>query len=298
MKIEDLVNSFLEYVEKELNYSVVTKKDYERDLKIFTDFLDIKKYNYISLKKEQIMEYLKYLDGFKYQNRSVSRNLSSIRSFYNYLVEIKVLENNIFKRIKNPKVSRKLPNYLSIVEIENVLESIKDDTKENIRNKFIFELIYSTGLRVGEVSNIKLSDMDFNEKSIRILGKGSKERIVYYGELAENYLNDYLKIRDEFLIKGNIEYLLINKIGGKLSTSSIQQIINKIMINSNVNHKISPHTLRHTYATHLLDEGADLKSVQELLGHESLNTTEIYTHVSNERLRKEYLAYHPNKNRK
>lgn len=298
MKIEDLVNSFLEYVEKELNYSLVTKKDYERDLKIFTDFLDIKKYNYISLKKEQIMEYLKYLDGFKYQNRSVSRNLSSIRSFYNYLVEIKVLENNIFKRIKNPKVSRKLPNYLSIVEIENVLESIKDDTKENIRNKFIFELIYSTGLRVGEVSNIKLSDMDFNEKSIRILGKGSKERIVYYGELAENYLNDYLKIRDEFLIKGNIEYLLINKIGGKLSTSSIQQIINKIMINSNVNHKISPHTLRHTYATHLLDEGADLKSVQELLGHESLNTTEIYTHVSNERLRKEYLAYHPNKNRK
>jgi len=298
MKIEDGLKLYLKYIEKELNYSNLTRENYKRDIFIYKEFLDIYGYNYITIDKSKIIDYLKYLDGFKYKNKSISRNLSSLRAFYSYLVEIKIISINVFKRVRNPKVSKKLPNYLSIVEVEEILDGIDEITKEDIRNKCLFELMYSTGLRVSEVSDLLLKDIDLKEKSIRVMGKGSKERIVYYGECLSNLLDKYLKVRNEFLVDKNSEYLFINKLGNKLSRQSIEYIINKIMFKSDVNHKISPHTLRHTYATHLLDNGADLKSVQELLGHESLDTTEIYTHVSNERLRSEYMKYHPNRERK
>ena len=297
MKIEEAIKYFLEYIIKELNYSEKTRNNYERDLIIYKDFLDIKKYSYLTIKKNDIMEYLKYLDSFKYSNKTISRNLSSLRSFYSYLVDIKGINNNVFKRIKNPKVEKKLPNYLSHDEIDKIIDLLDEKTKEEIRDKCIFELLYSTGLRVSELSDLQLKDIDFKEKSIRVFGKGSKERIVYYGEFASELLNKYMYVRNEFLINGNVEYLFINKIGSKLSRQSIEGIINRITKKTLVKHKITPHTLRHTYATHLLDEGADLRSVQELLGHENLDTTEIYTHVSNERLRNEYFKYHPNKNR-
>lgn len=297
MKIEELIDKYLEYVEKELNYSKMTKIDYESDLRIYKDFLNGRNYNYLNINKDEIIEYLKYLDDLKYQNRSISRMLSSIRSFYNYLEEIKLIESNIFKRIRNPKVSKKLPNYLSIVEIESILDTISEDNMGGIRDKCLFELMYSTGLRVSEVSNLCIKDVDLNEKSIRVLGKGNKERIVYFGEVTLKLLNEYLNIRECFLKRGNIDYLFVNNNGECLSRQSIEYIVNKIMKNSLINHKISPHTLRHSYATHLLDNGADLRSVQELLGHENLNTTEVYTHVSKEYLRSEYLKYHPNNKR-
>jgi len=297
MKMEDAIKKYLEYVEKELNYSKLTKINYEGDLNNYRDFLKIKNYDYIKINKEQIIEYLKYLDNLKYQNKTISRMLSSLRSFYNYLTEIKLIDNNIFKRVKNPKVSKKLPNYLSIVEVETIMDTISGETDNDIRDKCLFEFLYSTGLRVSEVSDLKIKDIDFSQNSVRVLGKGSKERIVYFGDITLNLLNKYLKVRNNFLKKDNIEYLFINNNGEKLSRQSIEYIISKIMKKSGINHKISPHTLRHTYATHLLDNGADLKSVQELLGHENLDTTEVYTHVSKERLRSEYLKYHPNKNR-
>lgn len=297
MKIEDVISKYLEYVIKELNYSEETLKNYRNDLNNYCTFLKNKKINYLTINKEEIMAYLKYLDSLKYSNNTTSRHLSSLRSFYNYLVEIKMLKTNIYKRIRNPKVEKKLPNYLNIIEIENILESIEEKTKEDIRNKCLFEMLYSTGIRVSEASNIKIKDIDKGTLSIRIFGKGSKERIVYYGNLAEKILNKYLEVRNEFLIKGDNDYLFLNKNGDKLSRSSMEYIINKIIDKSCVNHKISPHVLRHSFATHLLDNGADLRSVQELLGHENMNTTEIYTHVSNERLKAAYLKYHPNKNR-
>lgn len=297
MKIEDGIKKYLEYIKKELNYSNMTINSYESDLKIFRDFLVLRNYNYLKMNKDMIMEYLKYLDNLKYQNKSISRMLSSIRSFYNYLEEVKVINNNIFLSIRNPKVSKKLPNYLSIVEIENILDSMKEDNNKDIRDKCLFELMYSTGLRVSEVSNIKIKDIDLKEKSVRVLGKGSKERIVYFGDVCLNYIDKYLNIRNEFIKNSDIEYLFINDNGEKLSRQSIEYIINKIMKKSLINHKMSPHTLRHTYATHLLDNGADLRSVQELLGHDNLNTTEVYTHVSKEYLRSEYLKYHPNNKR-
>jgi tyrosine recombinase XerC len=295
--MKELIDSYLIYLDKELNYSDDTIDNYRRDLNNYCDYLNKNNISYKKITKLEILDYLKYLDDIKLNNKSISRHLSSLRSFYNYLVEIKELDSNIFKRIKNPKVEKKLPNYLNIIEVEDIINEIPIKTKEDIRNKCIFELLYSTGIRVSEASDLKYKDIDKNSMSIRIFGKGSKERIVYYGEVFSDTLNKYLQVRDKFLINGNIDYLFINKNGNKLSRQSIEGIINKIIKNSSVNHKISPHVLRHTFATHLLDNGADLRSVQELLGHENLNTTEIYTHISNERLRNAYLKYHPNKKR-
>ncbi len=293
MNIEEISKKYFEYLDKELNYSKQTIIDYQYDLKLYINYIKKKKINYLKITKEEIINFLKILDRRKLSNKSISRILSGIRSFYNYLTEIKLIETNIFKRIKNPKVERKLPNYLNIVELEDTLNSIND---KDIMSKCIFELIYSTGVRVSEVSNIKLQDIDMQNKTIRIIGKGNKERIVYFGNTALNYLNDYLLFREEHNIN-NIDYLFINTLGHKMTRQNIEYIINKISKNSKVKTKITPHTLRHTFATHLLDNGADIRSVQELLGHENLNTTEIYTHVSNERLRAAYLKYHPNKKR-
>lgn len=296
MKIEEAIKKYLEYLEYELNYSKLTKDSYANDLSLYKDYVSKQKINYLIIDKDQIMDFLKYLDSLKFTNKTISRHLSSLRSFYNYLVEIKLIDNNIFKRIKNPKVEKKLPNYLSIVEIDEVIDNYKIECKEDIRDICIFELLYSTGIRVSEASNIKLKDIDLSNRQIRVMGKGSKERIVYFGMPCEKRLNAYLKVRNEFL-KYASDYLFINQKGGKLSRESIEYLINKIIEKSSIKHKVSPHTLRHTFATHLLDNGADLKSVQEMLGHENLNTTEIYTHVSNERLRSVYLACHPNKKR-
>ncbi len=298
MKIDEAIEKFLEYLNKELNYAKMTIIDYESDLKIYKDYLEVNKINYLNINKENIMNFLKYLDKLKYTNKTISRHLSTLRSFYNYLVEIKLLENNIFKRIRNPKVAKKLPNYLNILEIEEIMDKLEENSKENIRDKCLFELFYATGIRVSEASDIKLKDIDMNTFSIRIFGKGSKERIVYFGDCAQDLINKYLNVRNEFLKNQENDYLFLNKMGNKLQRGSIEYIINKIEKKLTNKHKITPHTLRHTFATHLLDNGADLRSVQELLGHESLNTTEIYTHVSNERLRAAYNKYHPDKNRK
>lgn len=297
MKIEEAINKFLEYLEKELNYTKMTIIDYQEDLNLFANYINNNKLNYLNLTKNDIIMYLKYLDSKKYCNKSISRFLSSLRHFYTYLVEIKLIEENIFKRIRNPKVEKKLPNYLNVLEVDDLLKLLKEDTKENIRNKCLVELLYSTGIRVSEASNIKLKDIDMNNMTIRVFGKGRKERIAYFGYSLKDILKKYLKVRSEFFKKGEIDYLFVNSIGGKLSRQSIENIFSNISKMEGVKHKLSPHTLRHSYATHLLNDGADLRSVQELLGHENLNTTEIYTHVSNERLKEEYLKYHPDRNR-
>ncbi len=296
MKIDEAIKKFLEYIIKELNYSENTKDDYAFDLKVFEEYLNKKNLNYQNLTKENVMSYLKYLDSLKWKNSSISRNISAIRSFYNYLVDIKYLEFNVFKRIKNPKIEKKLPNYLSISEVETILESIHTDDEIGIRNKCLFELIYATGMRVSEVAEVKLCDIDLENKTIRVTGKGAKMRMTYFGSTTKETLMAYLSVRDN-LLKSASEYLFVNAKGKPCSRQSIENYINNIMKYSLVNHKISPHTLRHTFATHLLNNGADLRSVQELLGHENLDTTEIYTHVSNARLRSVYLKCHPNKKR-
>ena len=289
-----IILNFLNFLKKEKNYSDKTIINYQNDLEEYFNFFKINNYGDLDIKKEDIRAYLRHLDDLKYSSSTISRHLSSLRSFYNYLNIKNYYNKNLFKNIKNPKKTKKLPNFLQINEIEDILKNtdISNNIYLNIRNKLIIELFYSTGVRIQELVSIKLDDINKLDKSIRVLGKGNKERIVYYGDVLAYDLNDYLNdARDNLMPK--CDYLILNKYGNKITTRGVSEILEKIIKKSAIKHKITPHTIRHTFATHLLNNGADLKTVQDLLGHESLSTTGIYTHVSNERLRKVYLETHP-----
>lgn len=292
--MDKLINDYLAYLEYERKYSVKTIESSKNDIELFFIYCKENNLDYKNLKIEDARGYLKYLDKLNYKNTSTSRMLSSLRGFYRYLMIKKEVNVNYFKLLSNPKKEKKVPNYLQYDEFEKIIRSIPCDTALSKRNYLIVELLYATGIRVSELVNIKIKDITSKERSIRIIGKGNKERIVYYGEYAEKALDDYLKNgRNELLKNKNSDYLLVNHLGNKLTTAGIRDILEKIVVAASLKHKMSPHTLRHTFATHLLSEGADLRAVQELLGHESLSTTQIYTHVGLDRLRNEYLKAHP-----
>lgn len=293
--MDKLIQKFIEYLEYEKGYSKKTIISYEKDLELFNKYL--KENNIKEIKNIEynvIRKYLSYLHDNKYESTSVSRKISALRSFFKYNIKEKVITNNPMTLISNPKKEKKLPKYLNYEEIEKLLNSIEMDKKEGIQERLIIELLYSTGIRVSELVNIKIKDIKIKENQINILGKGNKERIVLFGEKAKEIIKIYLNAyKDEFT--GNIsnQYLLINKKGKQLTTNKIELIVKDVLKKSALKLNISPHTLRHTFATHMLDSGADLKSVQELLGHENLKTTAIYTHISNERLKHVYINSHP-----
>lgn len=289
-------NKFLQFLEKELNYSEQTIINYNFDLEEYEKYLTKNKINYLLVKRDDIRKYLKYLDSKNLKNSSIARHLSSLRSFYNYLVNDKKIETNLFLSIRNPKLEKKLPNFLSLNEMGELLDSISLESASDYRNRLIVELLYATGCRVSELCHIKINDIDFNNKSIKILGKGKKERIVFYGEYAEVYLNKYLEnYRDSLLQENKSPYLLLSDKGNCLTINEVEIIIDKLVKKISLKKHVTPHTLRHTFATHLLNHGADIKSVQELLGHASLNTTGIYTHVTSEQTKRIYLANFPRK---
>ena len=296
MNLEDNIKNFCLFLKNERRYSNNTVENYSKNLKIYFDYLKTKKINYLKINVQEIREYLKQLDDKKYSINSISQNLSSIRQFYNYLIINNSIMDNPFKKIRNPKKEKRLPNFLQGDEYDEIIKSINLETDLDYRNRLIIELIYATGVRVTELVNIKINDINIKEQEIKIHGKGNKERIVLFGEYAKEYIIDYLDNHRPF----NNEYLLLNNKGQKLSRRGIELIIDKVVGKTNLKHKISPHVLRHTFATDMLNNGADLKSVQELLGHESLSTTQIYTHITNERLRSVYLSSFPrnNKNKK
>lgn len=288
--------SFLNYLRVELNYSPNTIKSYESELLKFNEYLEMEELDYLKINKDNVRSYLKYLDNLKYKNSSIGRNISALRSFYRFLVIKERIGKNIFASIRNPKIERKLPNFLSELDMERILEfSTNENYKPNIytsRDLLIIELLYDTGCRVDELVNIKLKDINQTEKSIKVLGKGAKERIVFYGEYGREYLESYLIDREVLLNGRKSEYLFVSLESDQLTTRRIAQIIEDILKIVGIKNKVTAHTLRHTFATHLLNNNADLRSVQELLGHSSLSTTQIYTHVSNERLRHVYLKAH------
>ena len=293
--MDKIINKFMEYLEYEKGYSKKTIISYENDLELFNKFLKENKITSITtIDYNIIRKYLSHLHDKKYESSSISRKISALRTFFKYNLKEKNIKNNPMTLISNPKKEKKLPKYLNYEEIEKLLNSIDTSELEGIRDKLIIELLYSTGIRVSELVNIKIKDIKIKENQINILGKGNKERIVLFGEKAKESIKIYLNAYKEFF-KGNIlnEYLLINKKGKQLSTNKIELIVKDVLRKSALKLNISPHTLRHTFATHMLDSGADLKSVQELLGHENLKTTAIYTHVSNERLKNVFIHSHP-----
>ena len=286
--------NFLKYLSDEKNYSKYTIINYGKDLKLFNRFLEIEKISDIKkIDYKIIRQYLSFLYNFNYEKKTVARNISTLRSFFKYLIKENIIKDNPMILIENPKLEKKLPKVLNNIEIEDILDIPDTNTTLGIRDSAIIETIYSTGIRVSELVNIKTKDIDFSNMRIIITGKGNKERIVLFGKVLKNKLDLYLSKSRNELLKNSTEYLFLNKNGNKLTSRGVEEIINKVLKQGHIAYKISPHTLRHTFATHMLNNGADLKTVQELLGHESLSTTQIYTHVSNERLKRVYLNTHP-----
>lgn len=285
---------FLEKLKYEYNYSDLTINGYDYEITKFLDYLNDNHLDYKKINIDMIRNYLKYLDSLKYKKNSISKNLSSLRSYYKFLTEEKVVLTNPFKNISNPKKDKKLPDFLNYEEINKLFDSADTKTPLGLRNRCILELLYDTGIRVSELVNLKINDIEFDKKIINILGKGKKERIVYYGDYLQEVLEKYINDSRKYLLNNKLsEYLILNNNGSKITTRGVEYIIDKMVNEAAIKHKISPHVLRHTFATHMLNGGADIKSIQQLLGHESLSTTGIYTHITNDVLRQEYLKNHP-----
>ena len=285
---------FLEYLDKIKNYSEYTIINYNEDLDKYYEYLNENSIDIKSVKYKDILDYISYLK-VNHKSTSINRSLSSIRSFYNYLIKNNIINNNPFNVINSMKKERKLPEYFKYNEYIEILNSIDTNTVLGVRNRCIFEVLLATGCRVSELVNIKLDDVDINVQEIKVLGKGKKYRIVYLGSYAVDSIKEYLRVRNELLRGIDNDYLFLNHLGNKITTRGIRDIIDKVLLKSSSKLKITPHTFRHSFATMMLNEGCDLKSVQELLGHVSLTTTSIYTHVSNEELKNVYLHTNPRK---
>jgi len=285
---------FIEELKYEKNYSELTTKGYLNDLDIFLEFLsqnNIKKYS--DIEYNDIRLFINYLYESKYNNKTISRNISSLRSFFKYLKNNNIIKNNPMLLITNPKLDKKLPKYLNFNDIEKLLNAYDKNNYISVRNSLILEMLYSTGIRVSEIVNIKLNDISTINKTIKISGKGNKERIVYFGNKCLELINLYLRQSYNKLNINNLDYFILSKTGKKINDRQIRKILDDASEIAGIDMKISPHVLRHTFATHMLNEGADLRSVQELLGHENLSTTQIYTHLTNEKIRNIYLNAHP-----
>lgn len=294
-----ILNKYLEYLTVQKNYSDYTISSYHNDITDFYTFCKENSIFYLNITYSESKKYLMYLyEEKKEKATSVSRKISSIRSFYRYLNNQNVVKSNPFQLLNLPKKEKKLPRYFEYNELLDLFEVPDINTPLGERNRLILEMLYATGVRVGELVNIKVSDINLNDKKITILGKGNKERIVYYNDVTSKYLKKYLS---EARIKLNInksDYLFLNYRGGKLTTRGVQDVLNKIITKTSLNKKISPHMLRHSFATHLLNEGCDLLSVQQLLGHSSLSATSIYTHVTTDRMKEVYFKTHPRAHKK
>ncbi len=285
------INDFLDYLKYERKLSKNTIDSTYYNLKIYVDF--IKEDKILKAKQSDIIE---FINDSKNKNKSVLTILHYItvlKAFYNYLYQENIINKNPTINILKPKTPKKLPNYLTIEEVSRLL-NVNLIKPYDYRDKAMIELAYATGVRVSELTSLKLSNIDMTNSFIRVMGKGSKERIIPFGDIAEKYLKIYLeKYRDLILKNKDSDYLFINYKGEKISRQSFFKFIKKQAKIAGIKKEISPHILRHSVATHLLNNGADLKIIQELLGHSDLSTTEIYAHLINDKVKKDYEEFHP-----
>ncbi len=285
----DKLDEYLEYLEYQRHYSDKTVDSYQKDVEEYLSYLERENLSYKKIEYSDLRLYLMYLkDEKKKKASSIDRNLSSLRSFYRYLYSKNVVAENPFALLQGLKKEKNLPRYFEYNELEEMFSIPNKKTPLGQRDLLILELLYSTGIRVSELVSIKVDDIDQKNLSIRILGKGKKERIVSYGEYAEDILTLYLKDGYLKLNKTNSKYLILNNQGKNISTRGVSYLLDKIIKQTSIQKNISPHMLRHTFATHLLNEGCDILSVKELLGHESLSSTQVYTHVTTEHLKEVY----------
>ncbi|HHW69639.1 MAG TPA: site-specific tyrosine recombinase XerD [Tenericutes bacterium] len=286
------IRDFSSYLYIDKKYSANTIDSYIRTLNKTFDYI-YSKNTQAEISKETISSFLRHLIAEGLSSKTISHYISVLRSFFKYLMIEKVIDHNPMEKIELPKTRKSIPKALSINEI-NLLLNIKLNTKFDYRNKAMIELMYSSGLRVSELINLKLNDIDLDMAIIRVFGKGSKERIVPIGEYACEALKIYIyEHRPNMLIKGNSDYIFINNHGTKMTRQGFFKNLKKIAKENGIKTDFSPHTIRHSFATHLLEYGADLRSIQELLGHSNISTTQIYTHISKEKIKKDYKDFHP-----
>lgn len=284
------IEEFESYLIFEKKYSKNTSQSYIRDLNGLCDYVNDEKLDGID--KKTIEKYINYLSE-RLDSRSISRNISTFKSFFKYLKLNKIISNNPMEMINNPKIKKSLPKVLSEDEVETLLDiDLNDDF--DFRNKAMLEVMYSSGLRVSELINLKVNDIDLDNECVRIFGKGSKERVIPLNEYSVYYLKEYLSNhRGEMFKHGENDFLFLNNHGKNMTRQGFFKIIKKLAFEKNIKTDFSPHTLRHSFATHLLKHGADLRSIQELLGHSDISSTQIYTHVTNEKLQSDYNSFHP-----
>jgi len=300
---EDYLSRYLSHLEAERHASVYTVRNYQSDIKGntrgtkkgFFQFLKLRGISSLeSVDKRLLRDYLSYLLDQNIAKVSLARKLSAIRSFYRYLLREKLIARNPIEEASSPKLDRHLPGFLSDTEMASLLSCPDTSTPHGMRDRAIMELIYAAGLRVSEVTGLDMQSADLDDRTLRVLGKGNKERLVVMGYPAADALSAYIhQARGQFASNMTGQALFLNYGGRRLTPRWVQKLVLKYATAAGLEKKVHPHLLRHTFATHLLDGGADLRVVQELLGHANLTTTQIYTHVTQAQARKVYLASHP-----
>ncbi|HPQ08631.1 MAG TPA: tyrosine-type recombinase/integrase [Bacteroidia bacterium] len=287
--MKNKVSEFLDYLKYEKNFSAHTILAYENDLKEFMQFVD--SLNISETNKEIIRQYIGYLSERKLEVKSIRRKISSIRSYFNFLIKEGIYSQNPCRGLVLPKIKKSIPEFLDAEPLLNYLNENTESDFESIRNKLIIDILYQTGIRRSELVNLKKNDIDLNNLNLKVLGKRNKERIIPFSlQLADN-LNRYFSVLYDMNIKS--DYLLVDKNGKQLSSFQVYYIVKKELSKITTQEKKHPHILRHTFATHLLNNGADINAVKELLGHSNLKATEIYTHSNIEQLKKIYKQSHP-----
>ncbi len=297
MTNKEIIDLYLDYLKEELNYSPNTITAYMEDVNTLVAFLENEELGSLYLLTDRIARfYVSSLHG-KYTPKSIRRKVSGLRTMYKYLQAEKYIEGNPFDNIVLPKESKSLPKFVYEKEMADFLNRMDVSTDIGLRDIAIFELLYGSGLRVGELVGIRIVDLDFYNQTLLVHGKGSKDRYVPMHDLVVNRIKTYLeKVRPAFKTRNKEKdegWLFLNFKGGKLSSRGVRKILDRELEKQSSTLKLSPHAFRHSFATHLLDHGVDLRTVQELLGHVSLSTTQIYTKISKERLKEVYMTSHP-----
>jgi integrase/recombinase XerC len=293
--MQEVFNKYINYLEAERNASPYTVRNYTSDLLDFFQFLGTKGIGSLEeVDKHTLRNYLAQLMEQGFVKASIARKLSAIRSFYRYLLREEIIPTSPVATTFSPKLDKRLPSFLTMEEMERLLEAPDLSTPQGRRDRALIELLYASGLRVSELVNINLEQVNLDSREIRVLGKGSKERLVLMGHPAAMALSAYLSQgRPKLLGKKRSDALFLNRYGERLPERRVQRILKKYANIAGIDKGVHPHMLRHTFATHLLDGGADLRVVQELLGHANLSSTQIYTHVTKTQARKVYLSAHP-----
>ncbi len=302
--MQEALNRYADYLEAERGLSPYTVRNYTMDLignyargseKGFFQFLRTKQVSSLDeVDKQVLRDYMSWLMEQGVVKSSIARKLSAIRSFYRYLMREEMVSANPLEKVSSPKLDRRLPSFLTLKETVRLLEAPDLSTSQGLRDRALLELLYAAGLRVSELQNLNLEQLNMEASEVRVWGKGSKERMVLIGEPALRALNHYLTHgRPALLGRQKTNAIFLNQYGGRLPARRIQKILDKCAQKAGIEKRVHPHVLRHTFATHLLDGGADLRVVQELLGHAQLATTQIYTHVSQSQARKIYQSAHP-----